>query len=110
MFNLIKLVFIVLGRFSKFWATKLVSLNNYLCMIRPFLIDLNPAELKYYPFIINLDKCRGICNFFHGLSTNICVPSKTKDVNVKVINIITNKNEAKTILKHISCDWRRWWC
>ena len=29
------------------------------------------------------------------------VPSKTKDVNVKVFNMITNRNEAKTIIKHL---------
>ena len=34
----------------------------------------------------------------------ICVPNKTKDVNVKVFNMITNKREAKTLRKHISCD------
>ena len=34
----------------------------------------------------------------------ICVPNKTKDVNVKVFNMITNKREAKTLTKHISCD------
>ena len=29
---------------------------------------------------------------------------KTKDINVKAFNMITNKNEAKTISKRISCD------
>ena len=39
-----------------------------------------------------------------NLSTKICVPSKTKDVNLKVFNMITKINEAKTLVKHISCD------
>ena len=30
--------------------------------------------------------------------------SKTKDVNVKTFNIITRINEAKILVKHISCD------
>ena len=29
---------------------------------------------------------------------------KIKDINIKVFNMITNKNEAKTIKKHILCD------
>ena len=29
---------------------------------------------------------------------------KTKDISVKVLKMITNKNEAKEISKHISCD------
>ena len=31
------------------------------------------------------------------------VPNKIKNINVKVFNMITNKNEAKTLVKHISC-------
>ena len=31
------------------------------------------------------------------------VSKKIKDRNVKVFNMITNKNEAKTMTKHISC-------
>ena len=27
-------------------------------MIRPTLVNLNPVELTYYPFMISLDKCR----------------------------------------------------
>ena len=35
-----------------------------------------------------------------------CVPSKTKDINVKVLNMIKKKKKTlgKTLLKHISCD------
>ena len=29
---------------------------------------------------------------------------KKKDIHVKVFNMITIKNEAKTIAEHISCD------
>ena len=34
------------------------------------------------------------------------VLKKTKDINVKVFNMITNKNEAKAMTKHISCDFK----
>ena len=69
-------------------------------MVRPIPIDLCPAELKYYPFMISLDKCNGSCNV---LSPKIRVPKETNDINVKVFNMITNKNEAKTIVNNISC-------
>ena len=55
MFRLIKQVFIALLSFSGFLATKCVSLNSELCVIRPTLIDLNPIKLNYYPVIISLD-------------------------------------------------------
>ena len=65
-------------------------------MVRPTFIDLNPVELIYYPFIISLDKCTGTCNEF---SAKICVPKGTKDINVKAFNMITNKDEDKTMTK-----------
>ena len=70
-------------------------------MIRPTITDMNPVELKYYPFMISLNKCTGI---FNVLSQKICVPKETKDINVKTFNMITNKNEDKAITEHISCD------
>ena len=85
-------MFIVLLNFSSSLATKCLCLNDEPCMVRPSLIDLNPVELKYYPFMISLDKCHGS---FIALSPKICVSKKTKEINVKVFNIITNTNEAK---------------
>ena len=70
-------------------------------MIRRTLIDLIPVELNYYPFMISLDKFSGICNSVYDISTKICVSSKTKDINIKVFNMITNINESKTMVKHI---------
>ena len=62
MFSLIKQVLIVLLSFSSSLArvekvqTKFLSLNDEPCMVRPTLIDSNPIELKYYPFMISLNK------------------------------------------------------
>ena len=54
--------------------------------------------------MISLDKCHGSCNdYVDNISANARVPSKTKDVNVKGVNMITIINEAKTLSKHISC-------
>ena len=70
-------------------------------MIRPTLIDLYPFELKYYPFMISLATCTGLCNV---ISPKICVSKEAKDINIKAFNMTTNKNEAKTMTKHTSCD------
>ena len=45
------------------------------CMVRPTLIDLNFAELKYYPFMISLDICT---ESFNVLSPNMCVSKEKK--------------------------------
>ena len=65
MFSLIEQVFIVLLGFSISLACDqrtCLFLNDEPCIFRPILIDLNPVELKYYPFKINLDKYNGSCN------------------------------------------------
>ena len=74
---------IVLLRFSESAARvakvsdrkKYLSLIDEPCLIRPTLIGFNPAEVKYYPSMISLDKCSGSCNV---LSPKICVPKKPK--------------------------------
>ena len=73
-------------------------------MIRYTLIDLNFVERNYYPFMITLHDCSRSCNVVDDLSMNICVPSKTKDENIEVFNMITVLNEAKTLVKHFPCD------
>ena len=70
-------------------------------MVRPTLNDMNPVECKYYPFMISLNKCTGSCKV---LSPKICVPKEAKDINVKIFNMIANKNKAKVMTEHISCD------
>ena len=56
-------------------------------MVRPTLIDLNPVGLKYYPFMISLNKCT---ERFNALSPKKCVSKETKDINVKAFKMITN--------------------
>ena len=70
-------------------------------MVRSTLIDINTVELKYYPFMISLNKCNESCN---ALSPKICVPKNIKDINDKAFNMVTNKNEPKAMTEHISCD------
>ena len=90
---------LVLLSFSESLAIKCLFLNDEPCMVRPTIIDMNPNELRYYLFMISLNKCTGSCKV---LSPKICVPKELKDVNVKAFNRITKSHEAMT--KHIPCD------
>ena len=93
MLSLVKQVFIVLLSFRESLArvakvsdrTKCLSSNDEPCIVRPSCIDLNPVELKYYPFMINLDKCTWGCNVLPPI---ICVPKERKDINLKTFNMI----------------------
>ena len=96
-------LFIVLLSFIKSLAsdqTKCLFLNDESSLTR---IDMNPNELKYYPFMIGLIKCTGSYNV---LSSKICVPKETNNINVKAFNTITNKDEPKAMTEHISCDFK----
>ena len=60
---------------------------------------MNPVNLKYYSFMISLSKCTGSSNV---LCPKTCLPKETKDINVEAFSMITEKNKAKTMKKHIS--------
>ena len=72
-----------------------------------YLIDLHPDEyvdgLHYYPSVLNLDRCMGICNTLHDLPNKGCVLNKTEDFNFNIFNLITGTNESKISRKYISC-------
>ena len=80
--------------------TTCITLNSQPCMIGAALIDLNPDEcnqgLCYYPFMANLDTCSGSCNTLDNQSSKICVPKKTKEVNLNIFSMITRINESET--------------
>ena len=80
-----------------------MSLSSETCN-RPTFTDLNPVDLNYYPFMNNLDKYNGTCNAVDDLSIKIYVPSKTEDVNAKVLNMVTRIYQTKTLVKYILCD------
>ena len=74
----------------------------------------------YYPFTVKLDRCAGSWNTITDLSNKVCVPNKTKDLNLSVFNLITGINELKTLAKHIlwkcnckldgtKCNSNKWW-
>ena len=75
-------------------------------MTRPTFIDLNTIELNYYQCRVSLDKCNGSSNAVNYLSTKIYVPSERKNVKFKVFNVIKRRNEVKTLVKYISCDYK----
>ena len=87
---------------------KYVLFSNEKCEIQPTLINLHPDEysqdFRYYPFAVKLDRCVGSCNTVDDLSNKVCVPNKTEDLNLSVFNMVTEGNESKTLINHISCE------
>ena len=81
-----------------------VSMNNQECKIRPEIINLNSNEPLFYPYSINMNKCKGSCNTINDpYAKKICVPDNIKNANVKVFNLMSRANEARHIKWHKTC-------
>ena len=49
--------------------------------------------------MVNVDRFDGSCNALNDLSNKVCVPNKTEDLTLSVLNMITGTNESKTWTK-----------
>ena len=74
-------------------------------MVRPRFINLNPVEFPYYPFISSLDRCDESCNTDEDAFGRICALNEIEDLNVKVVNMMKRRNEQKTFIKLVSCEF-----
>ena len=88
--------------------TKCVSLTNQKCMMEPTLNNLHPneysQEFQFYSFAVKLDRCVESCNTLNDSSIKVYVPNRAEDLNLSVLNMVTEINETKTWVKHISCE------
>ena len=80
-----------------------MSLNNDPCVARPTLNDLNRVELNYFPFFISQMEVEILLMTY---LRKYAFPVNEKSINVKVFNMTTRINEAKALVKHISCDYK----
>ena len=96
-------LFISLYNILKVKALECVSVINKKCMSRPKVIDLNKDELVFYPYRIKINKCSGSCNTINDPFAKLCVPDITKNINVKVFDLMARINETRQIIWHETC-------
>ena len=85
-------------------ALKCMSVVNQRCMPRPKTLDVNAVgEPVYYPYNVMINKCSGSCNDINDSMAKLCVPDVTKNVNMKVYNLLMRANETKNAVWHESC-------
>ena len=74
-------------------------------MTQPSLVNLDSneysQELHCYASAVNLDRCARSLNTHDDLSNKVCIPNETKDLNLHVLNMITEIDESRTLTKHI---------
>ena len=77
-----------------------ISMNNQVCKVRPEIINVNSNEPVFYPFSIKINKCSGSCININDPYARMCVPDVVKDLNVKVLNLMSRSNEKGHIKWH----------
>ena len=80
-----------------------ISIKNQECKVRPENVDINSNNPIFYPFSIRINKCSGSCNNINNPYAKVCVPDVIKDLNVKVLNLISRTNETRFVKWHESC-------
>ena len=84
-------------------SLKCMSVVNQKCMYRPKIIDVNSEEPVFYPYFIKVNKCSGSCNNINDPFAKLCVPDVSKNINVKVFNLMSRINERRQMIWHETC-------
>ena len=75
-----------------------MSVVNQKCMPRPKILDINPNEPMYYPYSVKINKCSGSCNDINDPFAKVCVPVVTRNINIKLYNLLAQVNETRHVL------------
>ena len=63
-------------------------------------MNINSNEPIFYPYSVLVNKCSGNCNDINNPNVKLCVPDVTKDVNMKVFNLMLRTNQT---CRHETC-------
>ena len=72
-------------------------MNNQACIVRPEIINTNSNNPTCYSFSVKINRCSDNCNNINDPYARICVPDTTKDLKVKVFNLMSKTNETRQI-------------
>ena len=81
-------------------SLKCVSLKNQECKVskvRSEIVNINSNNPMFYRFSVKINKCSGNCNNINNPYAEICVPDTVKNLNVKVLNLMSITNPTRFI-------------
>ena len=79
-------------------------LNNYRCQAIATLVNINPDESSFCPFIVSVNKCRGSCTTNDDQYGHVYVTNIVTNMNIKSLNLISSVNETKFLYQHESSE------
>ena len=80
-----------------------ISMNNQPYKARPEIIKVSSNNPVFYPFSIKTSRRSGNCNNINDPYAKICIPDIVKDLNVKVLNLMSRTNKTRRIKWHETC-------
>ena len=80
-----------------------ISMNNQECNVKSQVFNVNGDDPMFFPFNIKTTKCSGSCNNVSNPCAKLCVPDVVKNLNVKVLNLVSGTNETRSIEWHETC-------
>ena len=60
----------------------------------------------FYPYTIAINKCKGSCNTINDPYAKLCVPETIKNINVRVVKLLSRTSETRHIKWHKTCKCR----
>ena len=73
---------------------KCILMTNQECKVRPKIVNVNSDVPLFYLFSTK-SKCSGSCNNISDPYSKMCVPDVVKNVNIKVLNLMSRTNETR---------------
>ena len=81
-------------------SLKRISLKNQECKAREVIVD---NECMTFRYNIKANGCNGNCNNIKNPYSRVCVPDITKNVALKIFDLMTLTNKTKQIIIHENC-------
>ena len=74
-----------------------ISMNNQVCKVRPQIVNVNSEKPVFFPLSIKISICSGSCSNINDPYAKLCVPDIVKNLNNKVLNLMSIINDKRHI-------------
>ena len=75
-------------------------MNNQESKRRPEIVNVNSDESTFYPYSVKTNKCSRSCDNINSPYAKIWLPDVVKNMNMKVLNLMSRTNETRHIKFH----------
>ena len=64
------------------------------------------VENIFYSYSVSVNKCVGSCRAINDSYPRACVLNKVKNVNAKILNLMSDVNDTRCLVQHELCECR----